>query len=324
MTADEGTLVDGLAARAPKADFLSPGVTHTPSWDELCSYWKGQSASLPPDTPGAHRYVEVKTDAVCKEATKQAENVDRAEITVERKDGKPKTVVVRFFKGKQPLAKALFSISIGATTVKGRTEADGSVRADATALRAQVYVTGSQVPPRIGLSAGEGSDIMNPKELVALYQSWIDDEKAGAVEAREKADAEVTSGKCAPEREARLVNMREKLVAVFNAPGTLTIEQPTVREAKILVATESGASATMSVGAGKDAHVLAIALAPVKLEARNQKGVAATEMTEYEALAQQVAGPNTASRRMAATPGDDLTMTVRGHGCALVLLLRKF
>jgi hypothetical protein len=250
----------------------------------------------------------------------------KVDITLDEVDDRPTSLTIRVTKGGKPTGGG-FTMSVGSTNIPGRIDETGVFGIDPEILRRYTFAPNEKEPPWTtitvdtrGYSDSANVEIKNPPAFAKLWKFWAD-EYANA--AKGKPDTEVATGTCDPSRWKLLKGIEAKVRARYNA-GDNALKNAEVRESKILVAVDAGTKTSMSVGAGTDTHVIAIGLEPVKLDVKHATKKLTVEDSEYQKLVSDLTGPNAVGKHFASTPGDDVEVTVSGHGCALVLLLRKF
>ncbi len=134
------------------------------------------------------------------------------------------------------------------------------------------------------------------------------------------ADAEVKAGRCNPDRAARAQAGGLGLKRQFDAMSTGSDLFKT-EDTRIIVATEAGTSVPVTPTLSGEYHLFVVGADPVRMTAQDGSGYDVQAHSDYEQIVKN-SGP-TDSRVLQASSGHNIPVKVFGHGCALLLVVRK-
>lgn len=126
------------------------------------------------------------------------------------------------------------------------------------------------------------------------------------------ADREVQSGRCDPERQARLEQLREHLAMVMR-----TQDRMTLRWHEVVVATPDGVEVEFRPLASGAYHVFAAGFLPMTMVVREPDGSEIASPSPY-ATVLDVTGAEGATRLVRANPGERFRVRASGRGCTLL------
>jgi hypothetical protein len=134
------------------------------------------------------------------------------------------------------------------------------------------------------------------------------------------ADAEVKAGRCNQDRAARAQAGGLGLKRTFDAMSTGSDLFKT-EDTRIVVATEAGTVVPVTPTLSGEYHLFVVGADPVRMTAQDGSGYDVQTHSDYETVVNN-SGP-TDSRVLQASSGHNIPVKVYGHGCALVLVVRK-
>lgn len=166
---------------------------------------------------------------------------------------------------------------------------------------------------RTSLSRASDPDRPSPR---GAAQAEVRRERA-AVRARiirEVGDAEVARGECDERSHRALETVLHRTTQVFEG-----MRNPLARHVghEYVVATDAGVAVAFRPTLRGTYHLFAVALGEVQLTGHDRQGHELSMRSEYELVV--MSGVNVASLRILASDFDQSTLSVRGHGCAVVM-----
>ena len=169
-----------------------------------------------------------------------------------------------------------------------------------------------------GLVVDQASGI-SPAEAVRRKNAEVNAAKDARVAgAREAADREVATGRCSDEHVQRL---RDGLQVLGSA---IRDERWVLAGHKFAVATKDGAALSFTAATPGEHHIFAVAFGKADLSAVDAQGYRVGSSSVFDPMVAGAFSLPTRSAVVTATGGDEMKLSVKGHGCALVIALHRF
>jgi hypothetical protein len=248
------------------------------------------------------------------------DSTDDLGVTTQR--GQPDTQPCQ----QQPAANTEFTLTVGAERMPGKTDTNGSARVPVRDIReilGRSAVGFEHVPATVSV---EGQDTTVTDVLTPLVEQLRQErqQQARAERARE-FDDEVRTGKCTDRHASELQGVLQQTKMIFDQIGSgHSTDWFTSISSDILVATPDGARVPQDSFLGGEFHIFAVSREPVTLDVRDARGNRAGMQSLWErALGGIAAGGSTDSRVLQANTLQDVTIRLKGHGCAIVAVFVK-